>query len=138
MYRKFPSNLRFHYYVRDTDYRAKVVCQWPPGRRESLRDLPFSCLPLNELHIRRDRSILYLCRAVGGVGGNVAWAQLKFPTIECRCKDQTSESKTNRKVMVIFHCTFLALRSYDAARQTREIFDHELKDETRVFAAYAI
>jgi hypothetical protein len=37
--------------------------------------------------------------------------------------------------MIIFHCTFLALRSYDAAKPTREIWDNELKGETKVFAA---
>ena len=112
-----------------------MVCQWPLGRRDSLRDLPFSCLPLNELHVKRDRSILYLCRAVGGVGGSVAWAQLKFPTIECKFIHPTSSIETDQAVMIIFHCTFLALRSYDAAKQTREIWDGELKGETRVFAA---
>lgn len=66
----------------------------------------------------------------------MAWAQLKFPTIECRYNIQKYGAETDLRVMVIFHCTFLALRSYDAARQTREIFDHELKGETRVFAAY--
>lgn len=28
--------------------------------------------------------MLFLCRAIGGVGGSVAWAQLKFLTIECK------------------------------------------------------
>ena len=79
--------------------------------------------------------MLYICRAVGGVGGNVAWVQLKCPTIECRYNIQNAAAETDVRVMVIFHCTFLALRSYDAARQTREIFDHELKGETLVFAA---
>jgi hypothetical protein len=38
--------------------------------------------------------------------------------------------------MIVFHCTFLALRSYDAGKRTREIWDYELKGETKVFAGW--
>jgi hypothetical protein len=40
--------------------------------------------------------------------------------------------------LVIFHCTFLALRSYDGRRRSLGMFDRELRNETSYFAGYVI
>lgn len=126
---KFPGGTRFHYYVRGRDFRAKVVCEWPERRRE----MTYSSLPLNELHSKRDGSMLYLCRAIAGIGSNTVWAALKFPTVECESFPVRSAC-TDDEVLIIFHCTFLALRSYDNGKRTMEVFDHDLHGETTFFA----
>jgi hypothetical protein len=80
--RKFAGDFRCHYWVRERDFRTKLVCQYPHPRSHGR--MVSQCLPLNELHSRREGSMLYLCRAVAGVGQNTAWVAFKFPTIECK------------------------------------------------------
>jgi hypothetical protein len=40
--------------------------------------------------------------------------------------------------MVIFFCTFLALRSQDAHRQVHDIRDYELDNEEEIFGGYVV
>lgn len=78
---KFNGFFRCHYWT-NRDYQTKIVCQWPDPRSRNGRYRQ-ACLPLNDLHIKRVDSMLYLCRAIPNKGANVAWAAFKFPTIEC-------------------------------------------------------
>lgn len=78
--RRFPHHFRTRFYVRESDYKAKMVCEWPEGRKRPA----WGCAPLSELHVVRKGPILYLCRPCPGEGTSVAWAILKFQTIECK------------------------------------------------------
>ncbi|KAK5208944.1 hypothetical protein LTR41_005342 [Exophiala xenobiotica] len=111
---KYPGGLRTKFYWRPRDYRCKIVCEWPDGRRGIRR----SCLPLDELHIRRAGPFLYLCRLTV-TAPNTCWTSLKFTSYEW---------------LVIFHCTFLSLRSHDSATHVDNALDHVLKGETSNFA----
>jgi hypothetical protein len=75
-------------------------------------------MPLNLLEIVRVGSCLNLCRRRRGGYELVLWANLKFSTIE---------------QMVLFFCTFLALRSQDAGRPVESIRDYELDNEEELF-----
>ncbi|KIW37552.1 uncharacterized protein PV06_10199 [Exophiala oligosperma] len=111
---KFPGGLRVKLYWRPRDYRCKIVCEWP----ESRRSVRWSCLPLSELHIRRAGPFLYLCRPTV-TAPSTCWASLKFTSYEW---------------LVIFHCSFLSLRSHDGVRHVNNGLDHVLKGETLNFA----
>ncbi|RMZ76062.1 hypothetical protein DV737_g5008, partial [Chaetothyriales sp. CBS 132003] len=113
--RTFQGGLKMHYYLRGRDYRTKMTCEWPKDRFH----MQSACLPLNDLHVKRNGSILYLCRPVAGYSSHTVWAQFKFPTLEW---------------LIVFHLTFLALRSQDGRRQFPDLFDRELKGDTRYFA----
>lgn len=79
--------------------------------------------------------MLYLCRAVAGLGQNTAWAAFKFPTIECKIPYRHSRLTADAVVLIMFHCTFLALRSYDGRQRHGSIFDHEIQNEKIHFTA---
>ncbi|KAL4768134.1 hypothetical protein BDW60DRAFT_198526 [Aspergillus nidulans var. acristatus] len=106
------GNFRVLFYVRDDDHRARIVC----GQSGD-----YYCLPLNLLEInRRGPSCLNLCRRRRSGSELVVWANLKFSTIE---------------MMVLFFCTFLALRSQDSGRPVSQIRDYELFHEEELFAS---
>ncbi|KAL4916282.1 hypothetical protein BDW62DRAFT_186420 [Aspergillus aurantiobrunneus] len=106
------GNFRVRFYLREDDHRARIVCS--ASRKHY-------CLPLNLLEIvRHGPSCLQLCRRRKGGSELVVWANLKFSTIE---------------VMVIFYCTFLALRSQDSGRPVSQIRDYELNQEEELFAS---
>ncbi|KAL4810290.1 hypothetical protein BDV18DRAFT_55618 [Aspergillus unguis] len=106
------GSFRVFFYLREDDQRARIVCN---ASREHC------CLPLNLLEIvRHGPSCLQLCRRRKGGSGLVVWANLKFSTIE---------------VMVLFYCTFLALRSQDSGRPVSQIRDYELNQEESLFAS---
>jgi hypothetical protein len=105
-------SVRFH--VRESDRRARIVCKV----RHSTRASEYFCLPLNMLVVLREGSCLRLCRKRRSGTEFVLWTSLKFRTIER---------------MVIFYCTFLALRSQDSGRPVDNIEDYELEDEEEVF-----
>ncbi|RMZ81754.1 hypothetical protein DV738_g1980, partial [Chaetothyriales sp. CBS 135597] len=113
----FSGGLKMHYYLRSRDHSTKIACQWPGDRHGNQE----SCLSLCDLHVKRSGSALYLCRPVAGYSNNTVWAQFIFPTIEW---------------LIVFHLTFLALRSQDRRQQPAfpDLFDRELKGETRCFA----
>ncbi|KAA8646268.1 uncharacterized protein ATNIH1004_007695 [Aspergillus tanneri] len=83
----------------------------------------YYCLPLNLLEIVRVGSCLQLCRRRRGGYELVLWANLKFSTLE---------------EMVLFFCTFLALRSQDAGRPVERIRDYELDDEVELFGGQIV
>ncbi|KAE8351735.1 hypothetical protein BDV28DRAFT_14638 [Aspergillus coremiiformis] len=108
------SNLRVYLYVREDDHRARIMCK----ALRSSQSCDYHCLPLNMLEIVRVGSCLQLCRRRHGGFELALWANLKFSTIE---------------QMVLFFCTFLALRSQDCGRPVDHIRDYELDDEEELF-----
>ncbi|KAL4897115.1 hypothetical protein BDV59DRAFT_169828 [Aspergillus ambiguus] len=108
------SDFRVHFYIREDDHRARVLCKSPRSSRGS----EYYCLPLNMLEIVCVGSCLQLCRRGKGGKGLIVWANFKFTTIE---------------QLVIFFCTFLALRSQDSGRPVERIRDYELEREQELF-----
>ncbi|KAJ6143311.1 hypothetical protein N7471_002764 [Penicillium samsonianum] len=108
------SDMRVSFYLRRTDHRVRILCREP--HRSGPSD--YYCLPLNLLEILRDGSCLRLCRRRNRGTELVLWTQLKFTTLED---------------LVLFHNTFLALRSQDAGHPIGEILDHELAHEQQHF-----
>ncbi|RDW86556.1 uncharacterized protein DSM5745_03198 [Aspergillus mulundensis] len=106
------GTFRVLFFVREDDHRARIVL----GSSGE-----YYCLPLNLLEINRyGTSCLNLCRRRKGGSELVVWANLKFSTIE---------------IMVLFFCTFLALRSQDGGRPVSKIRDYELIQEEELFAS---
>ncbi|PWY84514.1 hypothetical protein BO94DRAFT_101548 [Aspergillus sclerotioniger CBS 115572] len=112
------TDLRVCFYIRDDDHRVRIVCK---SRRSRSSD--YYCLPLNLLEIVRVGSCLQICRRRRGGSELVLWANLKFSTIE---------------QMVIFFCTFLALRSQDSGRPVERIRDYELDEEEELFGGQIV
>ncbi|KAJ5185354.1 hypothetical protein N7472_010194 [Penicillium cf. griseofulvum] len=108
------SDMRVSFYLRRIDHRVRILCREPHRTRPS----DYYCLPLNLLEVLRDGSCLRLCRRRKRGTELVLWTQLKFTTLED---------------LVLFHNTFLALRSQDAGTSIGEILDHELDHEEEVF-----
>ncbi|TQB70427.1 hypothetical protein MPDQ_000455 [Monascus purpureus] len=81
------TELRVSFYVRESDFRARIICR----RRRGGQEL-------------------------------VLWASLKFNTIER---------------MVLFFCTFIALRAQDSGRPVENIRDYELEMEEELFGGDA-
>lgn len=113
------DHLLVYFYLRETDHRARIVCKVPHSSRPS----DYFCLPLNLLEIVREGSCLQLCRKRRSGTELVLWANLKFSTIER---------------MVLFFCTFLALRSQDSGRPVQHIRDYELRDEEELFGGQIV
>ncbi|KAG0155218.1 hypothetical protein PDIDSM_792 [Penicillium digitatum] len=108
------SEMRVSFYLRRTDRRVRILCKEPHRTRPS----DYHCLPLNLLEVLRDGSCLRLCRRRNRGTELVLWTQLKFTTLED---------------LVLFHNTFLALRSQDEGHPIEEILDHELAHEQECF-----
>ncbi|BDD56938.1 hypothetical protein MAP00_002353 [Monascus purpureus] len=108
------TELRVSFYVRESDFRARIVCKVPHSNRPS----DYFCMPLNLLEIGRVGSCLQICRRRRGGQELVLWASLKFNTIER---------------MVLFFCTFIALRAQDSGRPVENIRDYELEMEEELF-----
>lgn len=101
-------------YLRAEDSRARILCKTLSSSGGSI----YRCLPLNTLEIHRSDSSLQLCRRNRSGPELELWANLKFTTMER---------------MVLFFCTFLALRSQDSGKPIRQIQDHELVGEKEIF-----
>ncbi|KAJ5827129.1 hypothetical protein N7447_003892 [Penicillium robsamsonii] len=110
------SDMRVSFYLRRRDHRVRILCKEPHRTRPS----EYYCLPLNLLEVLRDGSCLRLCRRRKRGTELVLWMQLKFTTLED---------------LVLFHNTFLALRSQDAGHAIGDILDHELDHEDEVYGA---
>ncbi|KOS46084.1 hypothetical protein ACN38_g3015 [Penicillium nordicum] len=108
------SDMRVSFYLRRTDYRVRILCREPHRTGPS----DYYCLPLNLLEVLRDGSCLRICRRRNRGTELVLWTQLKFTTLED---------------LVLFHGTFLALRSQDAGHPVGEILDYELAQEQQCF-----
>ncbi|KEF60880.1 uncharacterized protein A1O9_02442 [Exophiala aquamarina CBS 119918] len=111
---KFPGGLRTTFFWRARDYRAKIACEWTEGKRGQR----WSCMALSDLHMRRSGPFLYLCRPTPEAA-NTVWASLKFTAIEW---------------LIVYHCTFLSLRSHDSSRHIRNSLDHDLAEEKSYFS----
>ncbi|KAL2410476.1 hypothetical protein ABEF95_001759 [Exophiala dermatitidis] len=113
---KFPGGLRVKLYCRARDHQCKIVCEWSESKKEPRR----SCWALTDLHIRRSGPFLYLCRPTV-VATSTCWASLKCTSYEW---------------LVVFHCTFLSLRSHDGAKHVSNtlVLDHVLKGEMTEFS----
>ena len=101
-------------YVRQSDQRARIYCRTQRDGRPRSQ----CCMPLNLLRIVRSSSTLQLYQSGTSSRESIPWANLRFPSYER---------------MIIFFCTFLALKSEDTVSQIREVRDHELRGEEEVF-----
>ncbi|CAG8045750.1 unnamed protein product, partial [Penicillium nalgiovense] len=111
---QLQTDMRVSFYLRRSDHRVRILCKEPHRTGPS----DYYCLPLNLLEILRDGSCLRLCRRRNRGTELVLWTQLKFTTLED---------------LVLFHNTFLALRSQDAGHPIEKIVDHELAHERELF-----
>ncbi|KLJ09149.1 hypothetical protein EMPG_15447 [Blastomyces silverae] len=93
----FKPNLTAILYLRDSDHRARILCQV----HRSSSKIIYATLPLNVLTLSRQDSHLLLCTKSSKDQGLRAWLSLEFETIE---------------KMVLFHCAFIALRGQDSGR----------------------
>lgn len=110
-----PEGMRLTLFCRPADNRAKIVCYYRDHNGQS----DYSCLPLDELHLRRESSILRICRR--RVSGKPEyWVSVQF---------------TSYERLVLFANMFLAMRSQDvsSARKQLVVEDDELRDETSEF-----
>ena len=111
----YPEGVRISLFCRPTDYRSKMVVLY----RDRRGDQDYGCLPLEDLHLRREGSVLRVCRRKSS-GKPISWVSMKFTTIER---------------MVLFAGTFIAMRSQDSStRSPPTIHDDELRDEVCEFA----
>ncbi|KAJ5957227.1 hypothetical protein N7501_011506 [Penicillium viridicatum] len=108
------SDMRVSFYLRRTDLRVRILCR----ERHRMGPSNYYCLPLNLLEVLRDGSCLRICRRRNRGTELVLWTQLKFTTLED---------------LVLFHGTFLALRSQDEGHPVGEILDYELAHEEQCF-----
>lgn len=91
-------------------------------------------MALTDLHVRRSGPFLYLCRPTPEAA-NTVWASLKFTAIECMLDIEPSWQTAKRHLgLVVYHCTFLSLRSHDSTRHVRNNLDHDLAEEKSHFA----
>ncbi|MCJ1282504.1 hypothetical protein MMC26_001827 [Xylographa opegraphella] len=109
--------LKIRFYVRSHDRRARLLCRMDRGGQRIQ-----SSHPITQLRIVRELSCIQICRE-DRRGRLVLWTNLRFPSYER---------------LVLFYCTFLALKSQDEANPIRELQDHILYDEREVFSAIII
>lgn len=111
----YPEGVRISLFCRPSDYRAKIVALY----RDHNGHQDYGCLPLEALHLRREGSVLRLCRRRSS-GKPVPWVSMKFTTIER---------------LILFAGTFIAMRSQDLVSQTpTPVVDDEMRDEVMEFA----
>lgn len=113
----YPEGVRITLFCRAADYRAKITCLY----RDFKGNSDYGCLSLEDLHIRRDGSVLRICRRKPS-GKPVPWVSMKFTTFER---------------MILFYGTFIAMRSQDSVSPT-PVHDDELRDEISEFAGSII
>lgn len=117
----YHEGMRVSLFCKPSNYRAKIVVLYrdPNGASD------YGCLPLEDLHLRREGSVLRICRRKPS-GKPVPWVSMKFTTTER---------------MVIFACTFIAMRSQDSGiphAPPPPVHDDELRDEINNFAGSII
>ncbi|KAI1933662.1 hypothetical protein LOZ65_000298 [Ophidiomyces ophidiicola] len=113
----FPGKpqISISFFLRDRDHRTKVLCTVYTSKTRTV----YSAMPITKLEIYRDGSSLQLCvRHSEGKEGLYLWAGLQFSSME---------------KMVVFYCSFLALRGQDGSGPIKKFLDYELKDELYVF-----
>lgn len=112
----YPEGVRISLFCRSSDYRSKIVVLY----RDRKGNSEYGCLPLEDLHLRREGSVLRVCRRKSS-GKPVPWVSMKFTTIER---------------MILFAGTFIAMRSQDSSTSgpPPTVHDDELRDEVCEFA----
>lgn len=90
------TELRVSFYVRESDFRARIVCKVPHSNRPS----DYFCMPLNLLEIGRVGSCLQICRRRRGGQELVLWASLKFNTIERMCFVSLSQALMRTRMLI--------------------------------------
>lgn len=116
----YPEGVRISLFCRASDYRAKIVVLY----RDHAGKSDYGCLPLEDLHLRREGSILRLCRRRSSNGKSVPWVTMKFTTIQR---------------LVLFAGTFIAMRSQDDTTDPPPpVIDSTLANETCEFAGSII
>ena len=124
-------------YHRSTDQRVRIHCRSMRPNRSKKQ----SCLSLTSLSVKRDASNLTFTR-VSQSGKLVdRWATLRFPIYESLSYLLVYARKylnlPSCTELVIFFCSFLALRSQDnGPNQVRLITDDELRGEKLLFSGY--
>lgn len=114
------SDLLVRLYLRRPDHRATIVCL-TSGLAESTEPI---ALRLTSLRVRRVASCLQLQRRnrVSGAAAEI-WLNMRFPSYE---------------KMIVFYCTFLALRAGDPEHDIAECDDYELAEEEERFGGTII
>ncbi|EGD99478.1 hypothetical protein TESG_06911 [Trichophyton tonsurans CBS 112818] len=117
---KFPGRpqVTFSFFLRDRDHRVRVLCKVKSDKRTA-----YSSTVITSLLIHREGSCLMLCHPSSGEEDRVAWANLQFSTLE---------------YMVLFFCTFIALRGQDSSDPVSRIKDYQLDGEELVFSGETI
>lgn len=127
--RPFDEDVSVYFYVREDDSRARILCKARRSRRPK-----FYCLPLNMLEVRRIGPCLQLCRRRRSGTELVPWLNLHFESIESMYSWSFIFVRTNNcPEMVLFFCTFIALRSQDGHKRVQDIRDYELEAEKELF-----
>ncbi|KAK2757351.1 hypothetical protein FQN54_004865 [Arachnomyces sp. PD_36] len=112
------SELSVRLFRREEDHRARILCKTPSSRGSS-----YACLPLNNLEIVRSGSCLQICKKTKTQDELELWAALRFSTIER---------------MVLFFCTFIALRAHDCSKPVSDIPDYELSGEVELYGGQIV
>jgi hypothetical protein len=129
--------MRISFYLRKRDHRVRILCKIPHHTRPS----EYFCLPLNLLEAVRDGPFLRLCRRRNKGTVLVLWALLKFTSMEGWYCPLSSLSlmlirctyEPHSIDLVIFHNTFLALRSQDSGHPVDGFIDYELDGEEELY-----
>ncbi|KAA6407887.1 MAG: hypothetical protein FRX48_08238 [Lasallia pustulata] len=109
------GDLRVRLYCRQSDLRARIYCRV----MQPIRSRRESCLPLTSLEAIRSESSLELCKPSRSRNSVELWACLRFQSYER---------------MVLFYCTFLALRAQDTNNPEYETNGLELRGEELEFS----
>ncbi|KAI9815286.1 MAG: hypothetical protein M1827_002766 [Pycnora praestabilis] len=103
-------------YCRPSDHQAKILCISAPTRSDRPKIQSFS--PLTSLNLVRTESCLKLFTPSQPQRPGSLWANLAFLTYER---------------MVLFHCTFVALKAHDGTGSIRAAQYDSLMGETELF-----
>lgn len=104
-------------YLRQSDHRARIYCRSQRGTQPRKE----SCLPLTSLRIQRRDSCLELRRMNQSGDPTDIWARLRFLNLER---------------LVLFHCTFLALKAEDPENRSHQTVDDTIHGEVKHFGQY--
>ncbi|KAL8654394.1 MAG: hypothetical protein Q9226_003460, partial [Calogaya cf. arnoldii] len=115
------GDLRVRLFQRESDHRARIHCRVSRNGRS----IKQCCVPLARLLVQRHASTLKLCRIEGSGRTKELWACLRFPSYER---------------LVLFHCSFMALRSEDAEAEKPVglLNDTEIHGEKSIYAGVPV
>ena len=133
-YRPFESGgqIEIRLYRRPTDNKARIYCRM---QRADVRVI--SCEAITSLKVYRQHqdACLQLCTKGDRRNERILWTSLRFTSYERKCRRRSRCFKAEHDIgMVLFFCSFLALKSQDISNPTR-LDDHVLDGETPIFSA---